>query len=356
MPWAGVARRQHRSADLAHPRPAARQAIVTSVTKVGESITFSAATVIAAVLTLLLASFSFYSDLGVPFAIAIGVILIAGLTLLPALLSIRLSLLGVKRTIFRAIFGRPKLLPWDIQGSGKTGVWGRVAARIVRHPAPTPGRRRGGLRRARRSACSATRPAASAADTTAPAGSDSAAGTTLLARYFPQSSANPTNLIFRFSKPVWTNPAPLAKGTSRAPGEPAVHAGDRAAEPVGATLTPAQFTALHAALGPAKALPPVPPPGTGVPPAAYQLYRATANFVSAGRPDRAVSRPGSRPAIPATPRRLNAVPAIRAATTKVAEVDRRGRLRRGGRGTRRCTTSAPSPTATCSGSSRSRSW
>ena len=100
--------------DLIHARPPARDAIVMSVTKVGESITFSAATVVAAVLTLLLATFSFYSDLGVPFAIAIGVILIAGLTLLPALLSIRLSLLAVKRTLFRSMFGRPKLLPWDI--------------------------------------------------------------------------------------------------------------------------------------------------------------------------------------------------------------------------------------------------
>ena len=60
----------------------------------------SAATVIAAVLTLLLASFSFYSDLAWPFAIAVGVILLAGLTLLPALLSIRLSLLAVKRSLF----------------------------------------------------------------------------------------------------------------------------------------------------------------------------------------------------------------------------------------------------------------
>ena len=68
-------------------------------------------------LTLLLASFPFYADLGIPFAIAIGVTLLAALTLLPALLSIRLSLLGVKRTLFQRMFGRPKLLPWDIQGS-----------------------------------------------------------------------------------------------------------------------------------------------------------------------------------------------------------------------------------------------
>jgi RND superfamily putative drug exporter len=123
--------------DLFRARQPARESIVRSVTRVGETITFSAATVIAAVLTLLLASFAFYSDLGVPFAIAIGVTLLANLTLLPALLSLRLSALAVKRTIFTAIFGRPKLLPWSIQGSGKPGVWGRIAGRIVRYPAPT---------------------------------------------------------------------------------------------------------------------------------------------------------------------------------------------------------------------------
>ncbi len=303
--------------DLLHPRPPARLAIVRSVTRVGESITFSAATVVAAVLTLLLASFSFYSDLGIPFAIAIGVILVAGLTLLPALLSIRLSLLAVKRTAFRAIFGRPKLLPWNIQGSGKTGVWSRVAARIVRHPAPTLaigvvvfgalalgalGYVAGGF----------------GGDTTPPAGSDSATGTALLARHFPQSSANPTNLIFRFSKPVWTNPAPLAAGTSqlRATGLFTQVAGPL--NPAGAALTPAQYTALHAKLGPAKALPAAQPPGTGVPPAAYQIYRATSNFVSPdGRTVQYLTGlkagdPGNTPA-------LNAVPAIRVATTKVAK-------------------------------------
>ena len=103
-------------ADFLHPRPPAREAIVSSVTRVGESITFSGATVIAAVLTLLLASFSFYSNLGIPFAIGIGVILVAALTLLPALLSLRLSLLAQKRSLFQALFGKPKLLPWNIQG------------------------------------------------------------------------------------------------------------------------------------------------------------------------------------------------------------------------------------------------
>ena len=45
--------------DFIHPRQPARDALVKSVTRVGESITFSAATVVAAMLTLLLATFSF---------------------------------------------------------------------------------------------------------------------------------------------------------------------------------------------------------------------------------------------------------------------------------------------------------
>jgi putative drug exporter of the RND superfamily len=297
--------------------PEASQAIIRSVTKVGESITFSAATVIAAVLTLLLASFSFYSDLGIPFAIAICVILVAGLTLLPALLSIRLSLLASKRAAFRRMFGRPKLLPWNIQGSGKTGLWSRIASRIVRRPALTLtigvvafgalalgalGYVAGGF----------------GGDTSPPAGSDSAAGTTLLAKHFPQSSANPTSLIFTFAEPAWEKPEPLAAATAKLQDTGLFTQVAGPLNPAGATLTPAQYTALHAKLGPASALPAVPPPGTGVPPALYQTYRATSNYVSAdGRTVQystglKAGDPGNTPA-------LNAVPAIRDATTKVAK-------------------------------------
>jgi RND superfamily putative drug exporter len=302
--------------DLIHPRPEAREAIIRSVTKVGESITFSAATVIAAVLTLLLASFPFYSNLGVPFAIAIGVILIAGLTLLPALLSIRLSLLAMKRTIFRAIFGRPKLVPWNIQGAGKSGAWGRVAGRIVRRPAATlliglvffgglaiavVGYTAGGF----------------SGNTAPPAGSDSAAGQALLTRYFPQSAANPTSLIFRFDAPVWNNPAPLdaAGAKLRASGLFTKVTGPL--NPVGAVLTPAQFSSLHAQLGPARLLPPLPPPGSAVPAPRYAAYRASSNYVS---PDgRTVQfstglKAGDAGSTPA----LDAVPAIRRTTNAVA--------------------------------------
>jgi len=295
---------------------APKDAVIRSVTKVGESITFSAATVIAAVLTLLLASFPFYSNLGIPFAIAIGVILIAGLTLLPALLSIRLTLLAVKRKLFTRIFGRQKLLPWNIQQAGKSGVWGRVAGRIVAHPLPTL---LAGLVffGALSFGVLGYTAAGFGGNVIPPAGSDSAAGAALLSRHFPQSSANPTSLIFTFRAPVWDNPAPLASATTQLQASGLFTAVAGPLNPAGAPLTPAQFTALHATLGSPKTLPPVPPAGTHVPLAAYHAYRATGNFVS---PDgHAVQyATGLKAGDPGSTAALNTVPQIRSETTKVA--------------------------------------
>jgi putative drug exporter of the RND superfamily len=303
--------------DFLHPRGPARDAIVGSVTKVGESITFSAATVIAAMLTLLLASFSFYSDLGIPFAIAIGVTLLAALTLLPALLSLRLSLLAQKRSLFRAMFKRPKLLPWNIQGSGKSGAWGRIAGRIVKHPVPTLTIGVvvfGGLALA----VFGYTAAGFGGSTAPPSGSDSAAGQTLLTKHFPQSAANPTTLIYRFNTPVWQNAAPLATATSQLKASPLFTQVTGPLNPTGAPLTPAQFTALHSKLGPARALPAAPPPGTGVPVGVYQAYRATANLVS---PDgrTVLYETGLHAGDPGSTSAMNAVPALRAKTTAVGK-------------------------------------
>ncbi|HEV3288680.1 MAG TPA: MMPL family transporter, partial [Streptosporangiaceae bacterium] len=301
--------------DFLHSRAPAREAIVGSVTKVGESITFSAATVIAAMLTLLLASFSFYADLGGPFAIAIGVTLLAALTLLPALLSLRLSLLAQKRSLFNDMFGRPKLIPWNIQGSGKAGVWGRVAGRIVKHPIPTLVSGIvvfGGLA----FAVFGYTAAGFGGSTAPPAGTDSAAGQAQLTRYFPQSSANPTTVIFRFGTPVWQNPAPLAAATGKLQASGLFTQVSGPLNPTGAQLTPAQFTALHAKLGPARALPPAPPPG--VPAGAYQAYRATANFVS---PDgrTVLYETGLKAGDPGSTSAMNATPSLRAETTAVGK-------------------------------------
>jgi RND superfamily putative drug exporter len=306
--------------DLAGPRPAARSALVEAVTRVGESITFSAATVIAAVLTLLTASFPFYSDLGIPFGIAIAVTLLAGLTLLPALLSIRLSLLAIKRRTFAELFGRPKLIPFSIQGqSGGAGVWGRIAGRIVRRPATTLVI---GVVAFGAVALGVLGYAAAGfgGTTTAPAGSDSAQGTALLTKYFPESAANPTTPIFRFSQPVWDDPQVLARATSELRASSLFTKVAGPLSPTGAALPPADYAALHAGLGPAGALPATPPatgPATKVPPDVYQLYRATANFISADGHTVQFSvglkagDPGGTPA-------LHAVPAIRAEIAKVA--------------------------------------
>ena len=302
--------------DLVHARRPAADAIVRSVTKVGESITFSAATVVAAVLTLLLATFSFYSDLGIPFAIAIGVILLAGLTLLPALLSIRLSLLAAKRTLFRAIFGRPKLLPWDIQGTGKSGVWGQVAGRVVRHPIPTLLAGVvvfGGLA----FAVTGYTAAGFGGNVSPPAGSDSAAGQALLTKHFPQAAANPTSVIFRLSNPAWQDPGPLATATSKLRASGLFTQVIGPLNPAGAPLPPAEYSSLHAQLGPARALPAVPPPGTTVPMALYEAYRATSNYVSTD--GRIVQySAGLKAGDPGGTAALNAVPSIRAATAAAA--------------------------------------
>jgi len=279
-----------------------RQAVVAAVERVGESITFSAATVVAALLSLLFATFEFYSNLGIPLAIGIGVMLLAGLTLLPALL---------------AIFGRAVFWPSKTQaGAGKTGVWGRVSSRIVRHPAPTLISGLvvfGGL------ACAviAYTPAGFGGDTTAPAGTDSAAGSAILSAHFPNTSANPTNLIYQLRQPAWNDLPALESARSQLVASGLFTGVTGPLNPNGGALTPAQLTALHDRLGAPQLLPPVPPAGTNIPQAVYQLYRATALYIS---PDgRTVQfETGLKAGDPSTTVAMNAVPAVRAEAATVA--------------------------------------
>jgi RND superfamily putative drug exporter len=279
-----------------------KQAVVAAVERVGESITFSAATVIAALLSLLFATFEFYSNLGIPLAIGIGVMLLAGLTLLPALM---------------AIFGRAVFWPSKTQeGTGKAGVWGRVSVRIVRHPAPTLA---AGLVvfGALAFAVTAYTAAGFGGDTTAPAGSDSAAGAKILAAHFPNTSANPTNIIYQLKQPAWNDLQALqtARSQLQASGLFTTVAGPL--NPNGATLTPAQLTALHDKLGPPQLLPATPPSGTNISPLAYQLYRATALYIS---PDGQTVQfeTGLKAGDPSTTAAMNAIPAVRAKAAAVA--------------------------------------
>jgi uncharacterized membrane protein YdfJ with MMPL/SSD domain len=98
-------------------------AVVEAIDKVGEPITFSGGTVIGALLCLLLATFGVYRGLGPGLAIGIFLMLLAALTLLPALLS---------------LFGRAVFWPLRIEpGEAKVGTWGRIATAIVGRPVRT---------------------------------------------------------------------------------------------------------------------------------------------------------------------------------------------------------------------------
>ena len=170
-----------------------------AVRRVGESITASAATVIVALLTLLAASFGLYHDLGVPLAIGIATMLAAGLTLLPALLAI----------FGRAVFWPTKTLPRD----RSDGIWGRVAARLVRRPVWTLALGVVVLGVLALFALGFV-PTGFGGDVAAPAGTSAARGNAALAVYFPQSSANPTNVVMHFPTSVWDNPQQLEVATT----------------------------------------------------------------------------------------------------------------------------------------------
>jgi RND superfamily putative drug exporter len=277
---------------------APHDAVTRALARVGESITFSAATVIAALLTLLLATFELYSSIGAPLAIALALMLLADLTLLPALL---------------AIVGRAAFWPSrTARGTGRTGWWGRTVGRVVAHPAATLAF---GLLAfgALATAVLGYRPAGLSATAAAPSGSDSAAGNALLAAHYPAATSNPTTVVLRFREPAWDDPAPVATAQRRLA---ALAQFNGLAGPFD-TLTPGQLTTLHAALGGPAALPAVPPPGSHILPATWAAYSAESQFISPdGRTVLFDARlvdgdPGSNAA-------LGQVPAIRAAVAAVA--------------------------------------
>jgi putative drug exporter of the RND superfamily len=181
------------------------EAVVRAMARTGESVTFSAGTVIAALLTLLLATFGLYSHLGVPLAIAIALMLAAGLTLLPALL---------------AIFGRAAFWPSvTTRGAGRPGWWGRAAGRVVAHPGATLALGVVGFGVLATAAIGYV-PGGFGGTPPAARGSDSAAGNAVLAAHFPAASGNPTSVLLRFGAPVAgapgaVAPAPIVRAEQR---------------------------------------------------------------------------------------------------------------------------------------------
>ena len=227
------------------------------------------------------------------------------LTLLPALL---------------AIFGRAAFWPSNVRpGPPRIGVWGRVAARVVRRPALTLAigvLLFGGLALA----TFRFEPSGFGGASGAPEGSDSAAGDAALAAHFPRAATNPTRLLLRLDAPAWERPEGLVAAQRQLAADPAFQSVLGPLHPNGTTIAPARLTALHAALGPAQRLPATPPSalrGSGVTPAEYQAYRASAQLVS---PDGhtvqwfATLSAGDPSGTPA----LRATPAVRAALDRAA--------------------------------------
>ncbi len=242
------------------------QAVVRALSRVGESITASAGTVIVALLTLLLATFGLYHDLAVPLAAGVLVMLLIGLTLLPALL---------------AIFGNAVFWPRRPKpGQQVEGLWGRVARRAVHRPAVTLSVGVGLFLALAVGALSYSS-SGFGGPTTAPSGSDAAAGNAAVAQHFPQSSNDPANLILAYKAPIWQHPqsVQLASDQLRSSGQFTSLVGPLNAN--GTTLTPARYAQLHAVLGVPRSLAPIEPAGIDVPAAAYNAYRASAEYASA---------------------------------------------------------------------------
>jgi RND superfamily putative drug exporter len=158
---------------------------------VGQALTFSGLIVAAALLTMLLAPSGIFQGIGPSLAIGIAVMLAAALTLMPALL---------------AIFGRAVFWPSRPRPSAQRAVlWGRVAEHVVRRPIVMLaagvvlfGALAAGLIGFRTTSELSSPP---------PDGSDSAAGTAVLAAHFPP--VTPTDqLLLRYGAPV-TNPVQL---------------------------------------------------------------------------------------------------------------------------------------------------
>jgi len=209
------------------PKDAVRRAVAT----VGESITFSALIVIAALMSLIIAQFNFYQSLGPALAIGIALMLMAGLTLLPALL---------------AIFGRAVFWPSRarIVENPRANVYGRIAARVVRRPLPIAVI--GAVIFGAIALGQIGTTTAGFADQSAPSGTDSAAGDTVITEHYGSANLNATEFLFKFPTPIWSHADDLQtiEGTLARNGGFAAVEGPLTFS--GQPLTPAQLVAIHA--------------------------------------------------------------------------------------------------------------
>jgi RND superfamily putative drug exporter len=264
-----------------------KDAVRTAVSTVGESITFSALTVMAALTSLVVAQFGLYQSLGPALAIGIGLMLVAGLTLLPALLAI------FGRAVFWPSRTRPEPHP-------RQTLYGRIAGGVTRHPLPVALVGLlffGGLALGQVGA-----PAAGFADQSSPSGTDSAAGTAVLAKHFGGGGVTGNQVLFTFAQPIYSHPTDLVaiEDGLRATGRFATVSG-----PVETVQAAGGIPALQQAVGAA-------PTAAG-----QSLLRSLSRFVSSdGRTVQVQA--ALRNSSSSDPKAIAAVPDARAAVTGVA--------------------------------------
>ncbi len=277
-------------------------AVVRSMQTVGETITFSALTVIAALSTLVVAQFGLYQSLGPALAIGVALMLLAGLTLLPALL---------------AIFGRAVFWPTSTARSEQVtaSFWGRLTGGLMQRPAITlsvgvilfVGLALGQL---------GTSLGGFGGQTTGPTGADSTAGTAAITAHYPTANQNPADILFRFPAPIWNDPSRLATAEQGLMKISSIQTVLGPLNPTGVPLTVTQLTQLHQLLGNPQALPAVPPPNSKVSPQAYNAYRATGQYISAD--GQTVQFVATLKDTSSSPTAINAIPALRTATAQIA--------------------------------------
>src|SRR5262249_54940697 len=244
-----------------------------------------------------------YQSFGPAIAIGIALLLLAGLTFMPALL---------------AIFGRAVFWPTSTARGEQVaaGLWGRLTSRLIQRPALTlslgvilfVGLALGRL--------GTTLGGFGGDQTRGPAGADSMAGAAAVAAHEPANTQNPAELLLRFPDSVWDQPDRLATAeqelTRLVPNQALLGP----LNPNGTGLSVAELTHLHRQLGAPQALPAIPPDNSPVPPQQYQAYRATGQYISAD--GRTVQFVVTLKDASSGPTAISAIPALRAAVAQVA--------------------------------------
>ena len=291
-----IMRVREEMADGASPHRAIEQA----GRYVGESITFSAGTVIVALVTLLLASFGLYSGLGPALALGVFLMLLAALTLMPALL---------------AVFGRAVFWPRPVRRAKEEGLYAKLADKVIAHPVVTL-------------VCGVVflvalgvftfgyTSAGFGGQTTGPDGSQSKHGTNVINAHYPPAVANPTQVLMVWKSSVWKDLSQANTAENNLAKKSVFASVTGPFDPNGTKLTPSQLSSLYSELGPPGKLPAAEPAGTPVPADQYELYRAEAQFISAdGKTVQYYTSLKAGP--PSSTAALNATPAVRSAVTSV---------------------------------------